>query len=460
MNAVTLSVTIFFLFQVRNFLQTKTKHRVWDRWLMGTALVLAILFLLDKIFDANGAYTLKATWVCYVGLAVASVITHLGSRTYPPARTLLLALIPALLVLMLVAFVHSFLPVSVYKPYREVWESSVGFSYVWAFSLFGFAARSRKTYQKEHQVRIEQAEKERQERQLLEQLVQERTQEITRQKEELETALTELRAAQAQLVQREKLASLGELTAGIAHEIQNPLNFVTNFSEVSQELLTDLLDQQQTTPRNAALEAELLADLSQNLTKITHHGQRASGIVRNMLQHSRTSTGQREPTDLNALADEYLRLSYHGLRAKDKTFNSGLRAELDPALPPVPVVGQDIGRVLLNLFNNAFYAVQQRQQTERQTDTLKGFAYQPMVVVKTKQTPVGVEIQVRDNGTGMSKDVQQKIFQPFFTTKPAGSGTGLGLSLSYDIITKGHGGTLLLTSKEGTGTTFTILLPA
>ncbi len=212
--------------------------------------------------------------------------------------------------------------------------------------------------------------------------------------------------------------------------------------------------------RDNGLEEELLQDLNQNLTKINHHGQRASGIVRNMLQHSRSNTGQREPTDLNTLADEYLRLSYHGLRAKDKSFNANFRTELDPDLPLVKIVAQDIGRVLLNLFNNAFYAVQQRQIAERQSDTLKGFAYQPTVVVTTMQTPIGVEIQVRDNGTGMSEEIQQKIFQPFFTTKPSGSGTGLGLSLSYEIITKSHGGTLLLDSKEGVGTTFTILLPA
>ncbi|HEY0110915.1 MAG TPA: ATP-binding protein, partial [Fibrella sp.] len=303
-------------------------------------------------------------------------------------------------------------------------------------------------------------EKERQlmlarQKETLERLVIERT-------AQLQESLDELRTTQNQLVQKEKMASLGELTAGIAHEIQNPLNFVNNFSEVSVDLVHELLEERQRPlpERDAGLEDELLQDLSQNLTKISHHGQRASGIVRNMLQHSRTSTGLREPTDLNALADEYLRLSYHGLRAKDKSFNSSFRTELDPTLPLVKVVAQDIARVLLNLFNNAFYAVQQRQTAERQSDTLKGFAYQPTVVVTTLQTPVGVEIQVRDNGIGMSEEVQQKIFQPFFTTKPSGSGTGLGLSLSYEIITKGHGGTLLLDSREGIGTTFTILLPA
>ena len=462
MNLPVLVVTIFFLLQTRNFLDTKVKMPAWDRRLIGAAIVLASLIVIDKILDTNGAYELKATWVCYVALALNIYVVNIGSKRYPPARALLLSLIPFLLVLTFTAFVRSFLEKSLYEPYKEVFETSVGFAYIWAFSLFGYAARQRKSYTKDHQARIDREEAERRERRMLEGLVRERTAEITRQKEELEIALSELRAAQDQLVQREKLASLGELTAGIAHEIQNPLNFVNNFSEVSVDLVHELLEERQRPlpERDAGLEDELLQDLSQNLTKISHHGQRASGIVRNMLQHSRTSTGLREPTDLNALADEYLRLSYHGLRAKDKSFNSSFRTELDPTLPLVKVVAQDIARVLLNLFNNAFYAVQQRQTAERQSDTLKGFAYQPTVVVTTLQTPVGVEIQVRDNGIGMSEEVQQKIFQPFFTTKPSGSGTGLGLSLSYEIITKGHGGTLLLDSREGIGTTFTILLPA
>ncbi|WP_375444208.1 sensor histidine kinase [uncultured Fibrella sp.] len=271
---------------------------------------------------------------------------------------------------------------------------------------------------------------------------------------QLQESLDELRSTQNQLVQKEKMASLGELTAGIAHEIQNPLNFVNNFSEVSVDLVTELLEERQRPPaeRDADLEEELLSDLSQNLTKISHHGQRASGIVRNMLQHSRTSTGQREPTDLNALADEYLRLSYHGLRAKDKSFNANFRTELDADLPRVKVVAQDIGRVLLNLFNNAFYAVQQRHQQGEAN-------YQPTVTVETKVVGKRVEIRVRDNGVGIPEDVRSKIFQPFFTTKPTGSGTGLGLSLSYDIVTKGHGGTLDVESEAGQFTEFRITLP-
>ncbi|WP_354584333.1 ATP-binding protein [Hymenobacter sp. UYCo722] len=270
---------------------------------------------------------------------------------------------------------------------------------------------------------------------------------------ELQRSLTDLRATQAQLIQREKMASLGELTAGIAHEIQNPLNFVNNFSEVSTELLEELEEEQAKLIRDAGLEAELVGDLRQNLGKISHHGRRAAAIVKGMLEHSRTSTGERAPTDLNQLCDEYLRLAYQGLRAKDKTFNATLNTDFAPGLPLVEAAGADVGRVLLNLFGNAFYAVQKRQQTGE-------VAYKPTVCVRTKQVGNQVEIRVHDNGMGIPDDIRAKIFQPFFTTKPTGEGTGLGLSLSYDIITKAHGGALAVESQPGQGTEFVITLPA
>ncbi|ALW85575.1 hypothetical protein AUC43_11015 [Hymenobacter sedentarius] len=270
---------------------------------------------------------------------------------------------------------------------------------------------------------------------------------------ELQRSLTELRATQAQLIQKEKMASLGELTAGIAHEIQNPLNFVNNFSEVSSELLDELAEEQARPLRDAELELELVDDLRQNMAKITQHGQRAASIVRGMLEHSRTNSGERAPTDLNALCQEYLRLAYQGLRAKDKSFNAELTTDFAADLPLVEVVGADLGRVLLNLFANAFYAVHQRQQ-------LGVAGHRPTVEVRTRLAEQRVEIRVQDNGTGMSEAIQQKIFQPFFTTKPTGEGTGLGLSLSYDIITQGHGGTLSVESHEGRGTDFIISLPA
>lgn len=272
-------------------------------------------------------------------------------------------------------------------------------------------------------------------------------------KEKVEAALGELKATQQQLVQSEKMASLGELTAGIAHEIQNPLNFVNNFSEVSNELIAELEDERQKPKdqRDEALIAEILTDVKQNLEKINHHGKRADAIVKGMLQHSRTSSGQKEPTDLNALADEYLRLAYHGLRAKDKSFNAELVTDFDPSVGKVNVVAQDIGRVILNLITNAFHAV-----NEKKKSGIEG--YKPNVSVTTKKNGKRVTISVTDNGNGIPEAIREKIFQPFFTTKPTGEGTGLGLSLSYDIITKGHGGTIDIKSEPGQFTTFTINL--
>ncbi len=284
--------------------------------------------------------------------------------------------------------------------------------------------------------------------------------ELDTQRRKAETALTDLKATQAQLIQQEKLASLGELTAGIAHEIQNPLNFVKNFSEVSVELLNELgQERSKGTDRDQALEADLLSDLSQNLQKIGQHGQRASSIVRGMLEHTRASTGHREPTDLNALTDECLRLAYHGHQAKAKPGSTGhnatLQTNFDTYLGLVNVVPQDVGRVLLNLYTNAFYAVQERANSPQPPN---GVPYQPTVTVSTYQEAGQAVVCVRDNGMGMTDAVMAKIFQPFFTTKPTGEGTGLGLSLAYDIITKGHGGTLSVASREGEGSTFTIRL--
>jgi two-component system, NtrC family, sensor kinase len=270
------------------------------------------------------------------------------------------------------------------------------------------------------------------------------------QRSKAEKALDNLKAAQSQLIQSEKMASLGELTAGIAHEIQNPLNFVNNFSEVTNELLDEM---KAAFAEGNEQEAIIIAnDVKQNLEKILHHGRRADTIVKGMLQHSRSSSGVKEPTDINALADEYLRLSYHGLRAKDKSFNSTLDTNFDTSLPKLNIIPQDIGRVLLNLYNNAFYAVTDQKKQ-------KGDHYEPTVTVKTKKVNNTAEISVRDNGNGIPSPLLNKIFQPFFTTKPTGQGTGLGLSLSYDII-KAHGGELKAKTKEGEFAEFIICLPA
>ncbi|MFD3003038.1 two-component regulator propeller domain-containing protein [Pontibacter toksunensis] len=289
----------------------------------------------------------------------------------------------------------------------------------------------------------------RQKRQL-ESQVATRTAEVEHQKEELQVALEDLKATQAQLVQKEKMASLGELTAGIAHEIQNPLNFVNNFSELSKEMLTEL---QQELETGAIKEAKAISvDIQQNLHKIHHHGSRADAIVKNMLQHSRPSTGEKQLVNLNTLTEEYLRLSYCGIRAKYKDFTCTLDTTYDQELEKVKVVPQELGQVLLNLFNNAFYAVQQKKK-------LVDSGYEPKVVVNTRRLGNKVEIRVWDNGTGVADNLKSKVFQPFFTTKPTGQGTGLGLSLSYDIITKGHGGEMRVTSKEGEWCDFTVSLP-
>jgi signal transduction histidine kinase len=281
----------------------------------------------------------------------------------------------------------------------------------------------------------------------------------------LENTLANLKATQSQLIQSEKMASLGELTAGIAHEIQNPLNFVNNFSDVNAELIDEA--NQEIDKGNIAEVKTILNDLKDNEQKINHHGKRADAIVKGMLQHSRSSSGQKEPTDINALCDEYLRLAYHGIRAKDNSFNATTKTDLDSSIDKINVNSQDIGRVILNLINNAFYAVNEKKKAERLMQT--GESYEPTVTISTKKNnarpddPVGrgkVEISIRDNGNGIPQKILDKIFQPFFTTKPTGQGTGLGLSLAYDIVTKGHGGELKVETKEREGSIFIIQLPA
>lgn len=277
------------------------------------------------------------------------------------------------------------------------------------------------------------------------------------QAKEIEKAYTELKSTQAQLIQSEKMASLGELTAGIAHEIQNPLNFVNNFSEVSNELLDEM--NEELTKGDLDEVKTIASELKENLSKINHHGKRAGSIVKGMLEHSRKSDGKKELTDINRLADESLRLSFHGLRAKDKEFQSSFKLDLDPDLPEIEVIPQDIGRVLLNLINNAFYACAERSRsTGNGKAKNSGEDYQPKVIVSTRKTESGIELSVADNGSGIPDSIKEKIFQPFFTTKPTGQGTGLGLSLSYDIV-KAHGGRIEVKSEANQGTEFIIYFP-
>lgn len=321
--------------------------------------------------------------------------------------------------------------------------------------LFISSQRKKLQYHKKVQALNEQQQKMLSEQNvLLEQRVRERTAELSRQTEVLQLTLTDLKATQQQLVQREKMASLGELTAGIAHEIQNPLNFVNNFAEVSAELLNELrsMTVERLPADNQAEAEEIFVHIIENLEKIIHHGKRADYIVKGMLQHSRANTGKKELTDINILADEYLRLSYHGLRAKDKSFTAMFHTDFDPALPMLSIIPDEVGRVLLNLYNNSFYSVKQKSKDD------PGKLYEPKVIVKTEKHQNKVLLRVYDNGSGIPLKVRDKIFHPFFTTKPAGQGTGLGLSLSYDII-KAHGGEMTVETIEGEYAEFTISFP-
>ncbi|MCX6213965.1 ATP-binding protein [Spirosoma sp.] len=434
----------------RRFLDLPTRLPGWEPFFKRIWVIFGVLLGLSALFSID----LSNGWVA-LAMSLVFVFMLWQLKHFQPSRTVILAVAPFLLLWVVGSYLEHYAP-KFYQANEGFFDSSIGFSAIWLGTFLVIANRQKKALVKIEQERAIEAEQRRiieAKKQELEYLVAERTAKITLQKEELEQTLIELKATQAQLIQSEKMASLGELTAGIAHEIQNPLNFVNNFSEVSIELIDELAEEQAKPERDPELEAELLTDLKQNLQKINHHGGRASSIVKGMLQHSRAGAGQREPTDVNALCEEYLRLAYHGLRAKDKSFNAIFSTELDPSLGLISLVPQDVSRVLLNLFTNAFYAVQQRQKQE------KTHGYQPTVIVSTRCANSEAVITVADNGTGIAEDVQQKIFQPFFTTKPTGEGTGLGLSLAYEIITKGHGGTLEVESKAGEGSKFIVTLP-
>ena len=454
--------------RLRKFATSNNKPE-WLKPLIYVISFSVALFAIEAIFQVE--YITK--WIWHIFL-LPFVIILLRQKELRVLRLFILAFVPYL-----VAALLSDLIQVISKYYFHKWENYIDsaqmLTFIWMAAILFSHNRQSKAAEKErikreHEDALNKVIAVRKDE--LEGLVAERTAELLAQKEELEHTLADLRSTQSQLIQSEKMASLGELTAGIAHEIQNPLNFVNNFSELNTELMAEL--KQEIDKGNFEEVKAIASDIIDNEKKIMHHGKRADGIVKSMLNHSRSSSVEKEPTDINELADEYLRLTYHGIRAKDKSFNATIKTYFDESIGLVNVIPQDIGRVILNLLTNAFFAVKEKKNNltyplvegepvkERKDD------YEPTVSISTRvigsalAAKLGgnrVEIRVSDNGNGIPHPILKKIFQPFFTTKPTGQGTGLGLSLSYDIITKGHGGELKVETKEGKGSTFIIRLP-
>lgn len=412
------------------------------------------LFAADLIF----ADEFNTMWIWIIFMVPFLVFT-LRQDELRSLRTFLMAFVPYVAII-IISNLTRVIAEDFYNRAESYFDTAILLAVLWFGALLysqnrQFKAAEKERIQRQKEDEINRAIAERKVE--LEVLVAERTAELTKQKEELETTLEELRATQEQLIHSEKMASLGELTAGIAHEIQNPLNFVNNFSEVSHELLDEM--QEELENENQAEAIEIAKNIKLNLEKIIHHGKRADSIVKGMLQHSRSSTGVKEPVEINALCDEYLRLAYHGLRAMDKSFNATLKTDFDESIGKINVVPQEIGRVILNLLTNAFYAVNEKKK-QMEKELKNGVqSYTPTVLIGTKKLDSNIEIKISDNGNGIPKEAVDKIFQPFFTTKPSGKGTGLGLSLSYEIVTKAHGGKLSVENNPGEGVTFNISLP-
>jgi len=441
-----LVVSLVLADKIRKYARVNSLQQ-WEKPLKYALVFSVFLISTEAVLSA---YSITK-WIWHVYL-IAMIAFSLKQKELRTLRMFVLAFVPFEIV-SLITDLAEVINVDFFSANETYFKNAMSLTYIWMVAILFSQNRQFKVAEKE---RIKRQQEDELNKAIairkveLEGLVAERTAELTAQKEELELTLDELRSTQSQLIQAEKMASLGELTAGIAHEIQNPLNFVNNFSEVSKELLDEMMAELDKGNSNDA--KEIASDIIQNLEKINHHGKRADAIVKGMLQHSRSSSGQKEPTDVNALADEFLRLAYHGLRAKDKSFNATLKTDLDANIGIIKVIPQDIGRVILNLLTNAFYAVNEKKK-------LNIAGYEPLVSIRTKRQENKVEIDVSDNGNGIPQKVIDKIFQPFFTTKPTGEGTGLGLSLSYDIIVKGHSGELRVETHEGEGTVFHIKLP-
>lgn len=449
MEVSYLLIVLFFVQYIRKTLHTKETHPYWDKIFIYSRFTAIFLLSAPWIFDYKEVFG----WLWHVFMLVFVGVIY-TRHEFKSVRSLMVSVIP-LIVIGVLGDITALVSKSFYNQYDEYFDMFKVFAIIWVVAMWYQNRRQQKQLATERQQRIEE-EKQNQlmkaRKAELEILVAERTEEITRQKEELVTTLDHLKTTQVQLVQSEKMASLGELTAGIAHEIQNPLNFVNNFAEVNTELIEELKEEQEKEAPDHELVEEILRDLADNMEKMVYHGKRADSIVKGMLMHSRTGNGEKESVDVNALADEYMRLAYHGLRAKDKSFNATLEKDFQSEEMKAKVMPQDFGRVLLNIFNNAFYAVAQRTKKEDET-------YRPTVWLSSRLDNGTVEIRIKDNGMGIPDSARAKIFEPFFTTKPTGQGTGLGLSLSYDIVNNGHGGTLKVESEEGAFTEFIVRVP-
>ncbi len=446
-------LTIIIIQYCRKSLQSASKFPKWDLWLkIGLGISIASL-----VIENGGPIPSQiARWVINI-ILLSIVYLSFNQEEFKPLKSTVNIILPYVGIA-LVGDIVDLINIEFLNSLTNYIDTAKFFAVVWMIAMWFITRRQKKAIQKQQEKLLEK-EKENQITEslkaALEVQVAERTAALTKQKEELQHTLQDLKATQAHLIQAEKMASLGELTAGIAHEIQNPLNFVNNFSEVNKELIDEL---EQEIEKGNFKEVKVIAkDIKENEKKIIYHGKRADAIVKGMLQHSRSSSGVKEPTDINALADEYLRLAYHGLRAKDKSFNATLKTDFDESIGNINIIPQDIGRVILNLITNAFYVINEKKN--------QGFEnYEPTVTVKTSKNPPSggrgaeVLISVRDNGQGIPQKLLDKIFQPFFTTKPTGQGTGLGLSLSYDIV-KAHGGELKVKTKAGEGSEFIIVLP-
>lgn len=441
-------ISLFMAFRMRKSLVPGEAAMLkWDKILTWIMVFSGVLIFVSSSLQ-------KPFFLLLVGYALMGWLfyTCWKEPEFSTQKTLLLSLAPLGAIYFLIDVSRVLIP-GFYHDNEGYYGTARVIGFAWVIATIIMYNRQMKAVKAERLLREREAEENRitaVRKAQLEVLVKERTSELLEQNEKLKQALDELSAAQKQLIHSEKMASLGELTAGIAHEIQNPLNFVNNFAELNAELSTELLD---ALDAKEIQEARSLAiSIRDNQDKVVHHGKRADSIVKSMLQHSRGSGSSKEKIDLNALADECIRLSYHGMRAKEKSFNAKMELSLNPDIGLVEVIPGDISRVLLNICTNAFYAVLQRMRNGE-----KG--YQPTVWLETGRNNEGVWFKVRDNGGGIPPEAKEKIFQPFFTTKPTGEGTGLGLSMSYDIVTKGHGGDIHVDSKEGEGAEFLVTLP-